>query len=207
MLEESHEREITEFNQLWDQKFDEYKAACKQGEEALRQRQAETYASERERLAANLPAIPKHSSQILNLQKIQDAVIRQKEYKEAHTLQMQLDSLVENNQGRWQDDRNEKIDRMLGQLVKRHEVELKSYRAKAISGFNELKKQKAHELEALHKRYTNCRKELVGQQKLECSRLEMSMRVTNNLETVSKMMTSRSSVLERAASQASIEDF
>ena len=207
ILEESHSKEISEFNELWDQKFEQYKEACMQGEKELKDRQKEVLEEEREKLTNSVPVIPKHSSQILNLQKIQDAVIRQKEYREAHTLQVQLDGLVEGNQEKWQEERNDKIQRAISQLVSKQEFEVQNYRKKALSGFNELKKQKASELEALFKRYNNAKQDLLGHQKIENSRLEMTMKVTSDLNTVSKLMTSRSTVLERFTPHASIDGF
>ena len=113
ILDESHTKEVSEFNELWDQKFAEYKEACMQGEKDLKERQTEEYETEQEKLYNSIPVIPKYSSEILNLQKIQDAVIKQKEYKEAHSLQVQLDGLLEGNQEKWQEERQAKNKKKL----------------------------------------------------------------------------------------------
>ena len=203
MLEDSHRREIADFNQIWNEKFEEYKEACRNGEVDLKEKQQESFKARREELMNKVPVIPKHSSRILDLRKMQDAVIKQKDYKEAHSLQVQLDGLQDGNQEKWQEERNEKIEKKLAEMARKQEVEVDNYRKKALSGFNELKKLKSAELEALVKRYNNAKQDLMGAQKIENSRLEMSMRVCSDVKTISKIMNTRT---ERFTPHASIAE-
>ena len=70
----------------------------------------------------------------------------------------------------WGDERNSKIQQSLQALTKRHENELNRLVMKAKNGFDELKKQRAAELESLIKKYQNIQKEMKIAHKLESNR-------------------------------------
>lgn len=192
ILEESQEKETAELNSIWDDKFHQYRAACKAGEQELKKRQQEFYASEDERLSSTLPVLPKHSSELLNLRKMQELVIRQKEFREAHHLQQKLNELEGECQEKWLEERGEKIKKKLKKVTDAFEQEIQNYRQKAISGFNELKRQKARELNSIERRCSNLKQDMTGQQRIENSQMEMSRRAPLDTEAVSRMMTSRS---------------
>jgi len=114
--------------------------------------------------------IPKHSSEVLNLKRIQDTVVRNKEYKEAHTIQQKILELEEEERKTWGEERNAKIEQNMAALAKRHENEVNSFRKRAKTGFDEMNKEKSARLESLLKKYQNLRNEVKIAHKLEKNR-------------------------------------
>ena len=152
-LEAKYEQEKTELSESWILKMEEYSEACKTAEEELLIKQAEAINTEEENLNASLPALAKDCSQILNLRKIQSVCIQQEEFKEAHSIQVKLDKMVDTRQGKWNEERQGKLDRALNNFRRKQTTDMASFKKKMLSGFNDLNKQKALEFEALAKRY------------------------------------------------------
>jgi hypothetical protein len=171
-IEAAYEAELKEFNDEWDDKMQKFKAKCQEDEDQLVQRQANEKETTTKNLEETIPMIPKHSSEFLNLKRIQDTLVRNKNYKEAHTIQQQMIELEEIEKLSWGEDRQAKIQQNLAALAKRQENEISSFRQKAKNGFEELKKQKAAKLESLIKKYQNLRKEIKIAHKLEKNRFD-----------------------------------
>lgn len=149
-----------------------YKAQCQEDEDQLNQRQLNEKETTTKTLEDTIPIIPKHSSEYLNLKRIQETLVRNKEYKEAHAIQQKMIELEEAEKLTWGDDRLAKIQQNLAALAKRQDNEVSGFRQKAKNGFEELKKQKAAKLESLIKKYQNLRKEIKIAHKLEKNRLD-----------------------------------
>ena len=171
-IESSYEEELKQFNDDWEDRMQKYKAKCQEDEDQLNQRQANEKETTTKTLEETIPIIPKHSSEFLNLKRIQDTLVRNKEYKEAHAIQQKMVELEEIEKQSWGEDRLTKIQQNLAALAKRQENEISSFRQKAKNGFEELKKQKAAKLESLIKKYQNLRKEIKIAHKLEKNRLD-----------------------------------
>lgn len=135
---------------------------------------------------------------------MQELVIKNKEFKEAHNLQLQMDELAGSCQEKWTETRNETIKKKLENLEKSTNQELQNYKQKAVSGYNELKRQKAREVAAIERRYHNLQQDAAGQQRMENSKLEMSRSAAGGIETVSRLLTSRSGFLERFTPHTSV---
>jgi hypothetical protein len=151
--------------------MEKYKNMCKDSEDQLKSKQAAEFESTTKTLEETIPIIPKHSSEYLNLKRIQNTLVRNKEYKEAHVIQQTMADLEEKEKLTWGDERNAKIQQNLQALTKRQENELNRLVMKAKNGFDELKKQRAAELESLIKKYQNIQKEMKIAHKLEANRL------------------------------------
>jgi hypothetical protein len=171
-IEAAYEAELKQFNDEWEDKMQKYKAKCQEDEDQLNQRQLNEKETTTKNLEDSIPIIPKHSSEFLNLKRIQETLVRNKEYKEAHAIQQKMIELEEIEKLTWGDDRQAKIQQNLTALAKRQENEINSFRQKAKNGFDELKKQKAAKLESLLKKYQNLRKEIKIAHKLEKNRLD-----------------------------------
>lgn len=204
ILEKSHKVEFSNFNSIWSEKFHQFRVACKAGEQDLKKQHQEQYTAEHERLDSALPALPKHSSRLLNLRRMQEFVIKKKEFKEAHNLQLQMNELAGDSQERWAEARNETIRKKLENLERTAGQELQNYRQKALSGFNELKRQRAKEIAAIERRYHNLRQDVTGQQRMENSKLEASRSAAGGIEAVSRLLSSRSGFLERFTPHTSV---
>jgi hypothetical protein len=149
-----------------------YKAQCQEDEEQLNQRQLNEKETTTKSLEESIPMYPKHSSEFLNLKRIQETLVRNKEYKEAHAIQQKMIELEENEKLTWGEDRQAKIQQNLASLAKRQENEISSFRQKAKNGFEELKKQRAAKTESLIKKYQNLQKEIKISHKLEKNRFD-----------------------------------
>ena len=171
-IENSYSEELKSFNEDWDDRMQKYKAQCQEDEEQLNQRQANEKETTTKALEENIPIIPKHSSEFLNLKRIQETLVRNKEYKEAHAIQQKMIELEEKEKLTWGEDRSSKIAQSLASLGKKHENEINSFKQKAKNGYEEKKKQRASNLESLVKKYQNLRKEIKIAHKLEKNRLD-----------------------------------
>lgn len=169
-MENEYSEELKAFNADWDDRMEKFKAMCKDSEEQLKTKQATEYEETQKELEKTIPIIPKHSSEFLNLKRIQDTLVRNKEYKEAHTIQQTMIDLEEKEKLTWGEERNSKIQQSLQTLSKRHENELNRLVMKAKNGFDELKKQRAAELESLIKKYQNIQKEMKIAHRVEANR-------------------------------------
>jgi hypothetical protein len=72
-----------------------FKQTSKDAEDQLVRRQALELENTKKSLEDSIPIIPKHSTELLNLKRIQDTLVRNKEYKEAHVVQQQMIELEE----------------------------------------------------------------------------------------------------------------
>jgi hypothetical protein len=160
------------FNEDYDQRTEKYKAECQEEEDQLVQKQTAEKETTRKTLEETIPLIPKHSSEILNLKRIQDTLVRNKEYKEAHAIQQKIIELEEEQKKTWGEERNAKIEQNMAALARKQENEIFSFRKRAKTGFEELKKERAVRLESLLKKYQNLRKEIKIAHKLEKNRVE-----------------------------------
>ncbi|CAG9323709.1 unnamed protein product [Blepharisma stoltei] len=169
-LETTFEEEFKAFNDDWDNRMNTYKENCKEMEQQMKGKQENEFETTKKSLEESIPIIPKHSSEYLNLKRIQDTLVRNKEYVEAHAIQQQMIDLEENEKKDWGKDRDTQISLALSTLSKRHEHELEAFKLKAGKGFDELKKLRAAEMESLLKRYQNLKAEQKNAHKLQKNR-------------------------------------
>lgn len=171
-IESFYQQELSVHNSKWQEKFAEFKQGCKDAEDQLNKRQALEFESTKTSLEESIPIIPKHSPELLNLKKIQDTLVRNKEYKQAHYIQQKMIELEEKLKQTWGFDRDTKIQQSMAALTKKQENEQASFKQKILAGAEEMKKMKEAELDGLVKKYQNLRKEIVITHKLEKNRLE-----------------------------------
>ena len=171
-IEIAYQEELQSHNANWQEKLTQFKQSCKDAEDQLNKRQENETETVRKNVEESLPIIPKHSPELLNLKRIQDTLVRNKEYKEAHIVQQQMIELEEKLKQSWGSDRDIKIQQNMMTLAKKQENELGSFKQKLLAGAEELKKMRALEYESLVKKYQNVRKEMLIAHKLERNRFE-----------------------------------
>ena len=171
-LEASYEDELNSHNSQWQDKLSLFRQTCKDAEDQLIQKQTTEYESTKQALEESIPLIPKHSPELLNLKRIQDTLVRTKEYKEAHFIQQQMIEVEEKLKDTWGVDRENKIVQNLAVLSKKQENEVASFKQKIMAGAEELKKIRAVEYEGIVKKYQNLRKEIKITHKLERNKFE-----------------------------------
>ena len=195
-LDSTHENDLTDFQALWKQKLKEFLATCAQAEDELKLRQETEFKAEHERLEAEIPVIPKHPKAVPQLKKLQEALVRQKDYDAATEVQAQLDALSVDRSEEWLREKQAKVARQLELLKKRQETELANFKKKARAGQNELLRSKEKEREALVKHYRNNRQELLGVHKHELA-LVGTRKVTADPTSMTRLLSNRSAIIKR----------
>ncbi|CAG9329840.1 unnamed protein product [Blepharisma stoltei] len=171
-LDNTFNEEFKNFNDDWDSRMEKYREECKELENQLKQKQENEYETTKKSLEDSIPIIPKHSSEFLNLKRIQDTLVTKHEYVEAHAIQQQMIELEEKEKENWGQDRDSQIKQGLAALQKRQDNELQAFRQKAKNGFDEMKKTKAVEMESLLKKYQNIKKEMQNAHRREKNRFD-----------------------------------
>ena len=87
-------------------------------------------------------------------------------------MQMRVQQLEQEEQERWEGEKQQKVSYQQTQLMKKHATELKAFHKKVQSKIEGMKKERALELEKLLQKYQNIKKDMEAQQTLELKRLE-----------------------------------
>jgi 7-cyano-7-deazaguanine synthase in queuosine biosynthesis len=171
-LETRQAEEMKEFTEAWELRMSEYQANSAKQEEELVTRHSTQYFEHRSKLEADIPTIPKHATDYLNAKRIQESLVRQRNYNEAHKIQQVMMQLEAEEQEHWGDTRKNKIEQALRTLQAQQEAEMQGFKKKATTGLAELKKEKAVEMEKLMRRFQNLKKELETHQRIEQNKLD-----------------------------------
>lgn len=171
-LDSRHMDEFKAFNEEWDDKMAKFREASENQKSELMAKQAQDIEEYRKKLEEDIPTIPKHASGYLNDKRVQESLVRQKNYKDAHFVQQKMAELEAEEQSHWGETRARQIEQYLNISKKQQATEMRSLEKKVQTGFNELKKMKAKAMEALIRRYQNLKKELANHQKIEKNKLE-----------------------------------
>ncbi len=99
-------------------------------------------------------------------------VTRLRSYTEAHAIQEKVHQLEEEDQQRWDGEKQQKVSYQQTLTMKKHAMELKAFHKKVQSHIDAMKKQRALELEQLLQKYQNIKKDLDTQHALEIKRLQ-----------------------------------
>jgi hypothetical protein len=186
-LEETHILEFNNFNQEWDKRMNEFQVHSSQLIKALEDKHISEHENYRKEVEDNTPIKFRPSPELLNLRKIQVSLAKQKEYKEAHQVQVRAQKLEKQEGEKYMEERAIKIENMEAKMFQRQENEMEALKKKIITGENEQKKQRALELERMFQRYQNVKKELESQHKMERIRLEKGQVFDPNASRMSKM--------------------
>ena len=141
-------------------------------EQEMKEKHQEETEKTHKNLEETIPVIPKHSSEYLNLKRIQDTLARKKEYKDAHAGQQKMLQLEEMEKLNWGRDRAAKIAMQMNSLAKRLENEISSFKQRALNGLEELKKKRGVEMESFIKKFQNVKKELEVSHRVEVNKFE-----------------------------------
>lgn len=138
-------------------------------------------------LEQDLPDIFKPSSELLNLKKIQISLAKQKNYTEAHQVQVRANAMEKKELSMFQDQRDHKKESLESQRIKRQQNEMAALQKKIEAGENEQKKHRALDLEKMFLRYQNVKKELENKHNLEKQRMVKG----DNFDAQTSIMQSR----------------
>ena len=198
-LEQAHIEEFNNFNADWDKRMNEFQVHSAQLVQTLEGKHEQELQEEHEKLIASFgmqeqmdssqPMVPvgfKRSPELLNLISTQKSLAKQKEYKDAHKIQIKAQELERKEIQKHVQEAEAKMRKFEQKLIKKQELEMESLRKRIIAGENEQKKQRALDLERMFQRYQNVKKELENNHKKELNSFKKGPRFNANQSVVSK---------------------
>ena len=171
-LEETHIMEFNKFNQEWDNRMNDFQ---QHGIQLIKEKEQEHIVQLEDKakeLEKTLPNIFKPSAELLNLRKIQFSLAKQKNYQEAHAVQVRCNKMEKKEMRGFDDTRERKKLQLEQEMLGHQENEMAALQKRIEAGENEQKKQRALELEKMFLRYQNVKKELENKHKVERLRME-----------------------------------
>ena len=94
-LEQEHSDKFQDFNETWDQKMAEFNEQAQMLEQQAMWRHEQEMRALLSKADASIPSRPKDSSDLLNLRRIEQHLIRQNQYVEAHRIQLKIREMVD----------------------------------------------------------------------------------------------------------------
>eukprot|EP01029_Cantina_marsupialis_P028437 TRINITY_DN776172_c0_g1_i1.p1 TRINITY_DN776172_c0_g1~~TRINITY_DN776172_c0_g1_i1.p1 ORF type:complete len:236 (+),score=64.87 TRINITY_DN776172_c0_g1_i1:51-758(+) len=174
-VEEAHMLEFQQFNEIWDQKMEEYEEQATDLLQTMKERHIMELQKFQEELIGK-PARPKFSKELLNLRRIEECLARRKDYAEAAKVKMRCDELEAREAERCNTEKQSSMHNAEKKFVHKQSQEMNALRKRIQTGKNEQKKQRQVDLERLLQRYQNVKSELQQQHSLEWMRMEKSLR-------------------------------
>ena len=158
-LEEAHVQEYRQLEHLWDQRMVEYDGKAQELEHAMIVRHHAGLEDLR-RSNADLKPKVKFSKELLNLRKIQATLARQKEYVEAHKVQIKADELQEAEMQKQELQFQGRLTVSEDKLCYKQQQELESLRLRIENGRDEHLRQRQLDMDKLVLRYNNVKQSL-----------------------------------------------
>ncbi len=109
----------------------------------------------------------KFSTELLNYRKIEEHLVKSKDYGEAHKTKEKADELEAIEMERWMKRREKDMNRLENQFKQGKRQELSALQKRIQTGREEQKKQRQLALQRLLQRYKNLKKEMEVQHNLE----------------------------------------
>jgi len=191
VVEESHAKEIAEFNEIWDKKGEEYQEHAGGLQSKLAERHKKEHEAYLEKLQREVaPRTPRWSTNLHNARKIQEALAKQKKFAEAATTKIQCDKLEAQEYEAWKTAREAKVKSLEERFFHKQELEANGLAKRVQSGLEEQQQARATELERLLLRYNNIKSQLISQQKIVQQHVEKNPLV-NSPEAASSPLASR----------------
>ena len=145
-----HEKELKEFKEDYEKKLNEQEQE-QDPNESVRNKTL------------------KPSSEMLNLMKIKENAIKQKQYEKAHEASVKLEELAEKEIEKYNKEKQKKYKLELNKVLKRQEAEKNGFELKKESVLVTFNKTKNANLESLSRKYKSRLNELENWQKVEYS--------------------------------------
>jgi len=138
--------ELEQFNTRWDIDYFNLRDKFEKLEAQLKENQLNELTKRKSDLEEELAnVIPKPSSEAINLNKIIENLVKQKEFNKAHDAQIQLTTIVKQDQERFKAENQKKIQVEISKITQKQDIELNSFKQKMKIEFDEYKKARALE--------------------------------------------------------------
>lgn len=166
-----HQEEITgfeiernstfiEFNNEWDRNYQELMEKFAEFEEKLKVQQQEDLNARIVEFDKKFHPVVKPTSEILNLTKILNGLIRQKDYIKAHQIQSQIDKLSEFDSSQYALEKERRLAKEVEKIRQRHYQEYQVLVAKKELAEAEYAKNRQLEFDKLIQGFKNRQKEI-----------------------------------------------
>ena len=154
-IENEFKEELDIFNQEWDINFSELNEKYEGNKQNLlnqNQQEIETFIHDSEN---KYPKEPKAATELLNLQRILDQVVKQKEYfnllnysyTKAHQIQLKIHEFQKVDYEKFNKIKADKLNKESLKLKEKSDLEMTVFQDKFNQTFNELKRDRAFETE------------------------------------------------------------
>ena len=190
--------ELEQFNTKWDIDYFNIRDKFEKVEAQLKENQMNEFNNKKAELEEEMANfIMKPSSEAINLNKIIENLVKQKEFTKAHEAQIKLTSVVKQDQERMKAENQKKVQNEINKMTTKHDNELNAFKLKMKSEFDEYKKSRAIEYDNLVQKYKNRIKELDNNQKKDVIRLNKKGNMTEkNKHNMTRNSSKISNVLD-----------
>ncbi len=158
--ESAKKQTFDEFNFQWSENFNQLLEKFKEFEYKLSEQQKVEINEKIEEIEKKFIPIVKPTSEILNLEKILNGLIRHKEYIKAHQIQMQINKLSNIDSTSFLMEKERKIGKEMEKLSLKHKQEFTVLYAKRDLAEAEFNKNKKIEFDKLNQGFKNKLKEI-----------------------------------------------
>jgi len=149
-----------EFNSEWDNNYVELMEKFAEFEERLKMQQQEDLNAKVVEFDKKFTPVVKPTSEILNLSKILNGLIRQKDYIKAHQIQVQIDRLSENDSTAYALEKERRLQKEVEKIKQKHYQEYQVLAAKKELAEAEFSKNRQLEFDKLVQGFKNRQKEI-----------------------------------------------
>jgi hypothetical protein len=147
IFEDAQSSEFEDFNAYWDKRYETFNEEVKALENELVQRHKEDLVEFMSRIEDILPQRPKESSEILNLRKIEENLVKCQRFREAQQVVDKIKDKEIDVIEKFKTNKDELAEKHLQQFTKKQNLELDALRVKIQQKRNELDSQRVSELE------------------------------------------------------------
>ena len=176
-IQQAHIKQYQDFNQHWDFELQRAQEEDQQEIVDLENRHTKALEENRAQLEENLPLTFKHSAELLNLRSIQKSLAKQKNYQDAHQVQIRANEMEEKEKNAHMEQRHKKILAAEAKLMAKQQNEMNALRKKLEGRMNERLKLREVEHNKILQSYENSKRAIENQQTLERNKLEKAFKV------------------------------
>lgn len=169
MAEEAHQLEFQEQRELWEQRLAEYEQRADDQIKDLEHKHRVQMRDLAE--SARTRSRPRPTSELLNLMKIEENLVKKQDYLEAKKVAKRIDAIRQEEVQKGELTRRRKLEVEAATLLKKQQVEMDALKTRLQSGYNELSHERSLAIERLLQKYQNVKKELTVHHKLDLQRV------------------------------------
>ena len=178
--EESHQAEFEELRDYWDRQLLEWEEKDdamlgemeKKHEEQMRELQ--TF------LEQSIPEEPRLNSDLLNLMRIEENLIKTHEYEEAKKVSKRMIAIRNEEREKWEVHRRRKIEAECSAMYKRQQIELQALETRLQSEYHDIIHNRTQTIERFLLKCQNVKKEQNLHHKMDLMRMTSTRRSERN---------------------------